>query len=261
MGFMNEKNKLSQIITNAKKEIPSVDEIIDLTLKELNLKNDIVFNKFGNILVLIDEKASEIYLCHERKALYKFAEEWIKIQKEDIKKELENILAKKNWEDFIKEASKMFTEFGILMQKFEKDLGNMRKARGGITFQKVVLKLLNFIGIRGEMPSGKMGENLGRVDIVIPSSEIALKSPDKAIFLTCKRTLRERWKQETPLVKYNKKIFLVTLDDNISEKKAYEIDKLGFIAFIRDDIKKDKFASLDCIKSLNDLPKEILSHV
>ncbi|MCX7845806.1 MAG: type II restriction endonuclease, partial [Dictyoglomaceae bacterium] len=245
----------------AKKEIPLVDKIIDQTLEDLKLKKDVIFNKFGDILILIDDKATEIYIYYEKKALYKLAEEWIKIQKEDIKRELENILSQKNWENFIKEASKVFTEFGILVQKFEKDLGNMRKARGGITFQKTVLKLLNFIGIKGEIPYGKEGESLGRVDIVIPSSEIALKFPDKAVFLTCKRTLRERWKQETPLLKYSKKIFLVTIDENISEKKAYEINKLGFIAFIKDDIKTDKFSSLEWIRSLNDLPKEILSHV
>lgn len=261
MSHKRDVNKLENIIENAKREIPSVDNIIDLTLEELNLEDKNIFDNFGDILILIDEKATTNYFFYEKQALYNLAKCWIDIQKEEIRMSLENILSQKTWEDFINEASKMFTEFGILVQKFEKDVGNMRKARGGMTFQKAVLRLLNLVNIKGEMPSGKKGENLGRVDIVIPSAEVALKFPEKAIFLTCKRTLRERWKQETPLVKYTNKVFLVTLDNSISIKKAYEIKKLGFTAFVRNDLKRDKFSSFEWIKSLNNLPQEILNNV
>jgi hypothetical protein len=254
---MEKESYLVEIIHIAKKEIPSVDDIIEITLNNLQLEKEFVYKQFGTALNLIDEKGTDVYLNYEKKALYKLAEQWVELQKEDIKKELKDILMKKDWEEFVKSVSKVFTEFGILVQKFEKDLGNMRKARGGITFQKAVLRLLNFIDIQGEMPYGNVGERLGRIDIVLPSSKIALENPSKAIFITCKRTLRERWKQETPLIKYNKKVFLITLDQNISEKKAKEIKSLGFIAFVQDNLKKEKFSSLDWIKSLNELPKEL----
>ncbi|MGQ9819791.1 MAG: hypothetical protein ACUVQ1_07705 [Candidatus Kapaibacteriales bacterium] len=46
-------------------------------------------------------------------------------------------------------------EFGILVQNLEKDLGNMRKARGGKTFEKALLSLLKFINIKAEIPIEK----------------------------------------------------------------------------------------------------------
>jgi len=36
----------------------------------------------------------------------------------------------------------------------------MRKARGGKTFEKVILRLLNFIDIKTEIPTGKAREEL-----------------------------------------------------------------------------------------------------
>lgn len=62
----------------------------------------------------------------------------------------------------------MFVEFAELVKDFEKDLGNMRKARGGKTFEKTLLKLLRFINIPCEIPSGKERETLRRIDLVIP---------------------------------------------------------------------------------------------
>ncbi len=70
----------------------------------------------------------------------------------------------------------------------------MRKTRGGKIFEKVILKILNLIDIKFEIPKGKKREELRRIDLVVPSIEVGIKTPDKAIFLTCKRTLRERWK-------------------------------------------------------------------
>lgn len=86
---------------------------------------------------------------------------------------------------------------------------------------------------------------------------MALKTPDKAIFLTCKRTLRERWKQEIPQARLNQRIYLITIDENISESKAKEINQKGLIAFIPDKIKMEKFKGMPWIRKLSDLPKEV----
>lgn len=97
-----------------------------------------------------------------------------------------------------------------------------------------------------------------RIDIVIPSIEIATKTPDRAIFLTCKRTLRERWKQEVPQARLNQRIYLITIDNDISESKAKEINEKGLIAFVRDDlVQNGPLKNLSWIRKLSDLPKEI----
>jgi hypothetical protein len=249
---------MENLLREVKNEIPSVDEIIEKTWKNLHLKKSNVKKNFGEILCDFDVEATKIFRDYESKVLIKLAKLWLNSQKIDIQKKLKEIVNEKGWNEFIEKASKVFVEFGILVQSLEKDLGNMRKARGGKTFEKVVLRLLNFIDINAEIPVGKAREDLKRIDIVIPSIEIAKKTPDRAIFLTCKRTLRERWKQEVPQARLNQRIYLITIDNDISESKAKEINEKGLIAFVRDDlVQNGPLKNLSWIRKLSDLPKEI----
>lgn len=249
---------MEKLINTAKAEIPSLERIIDETWKQLNFQRSFVKNHFGEALISFDAKATEIFRHYERKALIKLAKSWLSIQKEEVKKNFQEILNQEDWDHFIEKASQIFVKFGTLVQKFEKDLGNMRKARGGKTFEKTVLKLLEFIDIKGETPTGRASEQLRRIDIVIPSTEVALETPDKAIFLTCKRTLRERWKQEVPQARLNQRIYLLTIDDSLPENKANEINQKGLIAFVRDELTKiQSLQNMPWIRKLSELPREL----
>jgi hypothetical protein len=208
------------IIKEAKKQIPRVDKIIEETWEEL-------------------KKLAELLLESQGPNL-----------KENLKAVLES-------QDFINKLASMFVEFAYMVQRLEKDLGNMRKARRGKTFEKVICGLLNFIGISCEIPTGEYRERLRRIDIVIPNSVEALENPDKAVFITCKRTLRERWRQEVPTVGPNQRVYLLTLDEELSQEKANEIRSLGLIVYVRDDLKQSRFSSKSWVRKLSDLPKDI----
>ena len=84
-----------------------------------------------------------------------------------------------------------------------------------------------------------------------------MRTPDKAIFLTCKRTLRERWKQEVPSAGPNRRVYLITIDEELSGSKAREINEKGLIAFVRDELKESKFKNFHWIRKLSDLPREV----
>lgn len=145
-----------------------------------------------------------------------------------------------------------------MVQGLEKDLGNMRKARGGKTFEKILSRLLGLIEIEAVSPKGEAKKRLKRIDLVIPSIETALNTPDRAIFLTCKRTLRERWKQEVPQVGTNQRVYLLTIDDDLSESKAKEIEEKGLIAFVKDEIKeREGLRDKPWIRKFSDFPKEL----
>jgi len=250
---------MKDIVKIAKKEIPSVEKIIEDTWRQLKLNRAYVRNNFGEALFTFDKEATRIFKRYEKKSLKKLATLWLSGQKVEVKNKFREILAQEGWNKFIEKASQIFVEFGILVQELEKDLGNMRKARGGMTFQKAVLRLLQLIDVKCEIPKKSEGEELGRIDIVIPSTEVAKNTPDKAIFLTCKRTLRERWKQEVPQARLNQRIYLITIDDNLSENKAEEINQKGLIAFVRDELITEKglFKEMPWIRKLSDLPKEV----
>jgi hypothetical protein len=249
---------MEDLITSAKAVIPSVDTILEQAWGKLELNRRQVKTKFGKVLVTMDIEATQIFRNYEKQALLKLAKKWLEKQENNVRRKLEKIVSQKGWENFVQEASQLFVEFGSLVQLLEKDLGNMRKARGGKTFEKVIIRLLNFINIQGEKPTGKAKERLRRIDIVLPSIEIALSTPDRAIFLTCKRTLRERWKQEVPQARPNQRIYLLTIDEELSESKAEEINEKGLIAFVQDKLKqKAELKEMAWIRKLSDLPKEL----
>ncbi len=251
---------MKDLIKSAKSSIPTVDFILSETFKKLGIKRESVINKFGQVLVSIDEKATETFKFYEKNAFLKLAKNWIRVQKHDIRRKLERIVAQKGWDNFINEASKVFAEFASLAQALEKDLGNMRKARGGKTFEKAIIELLTFMDIAGEIPVGEAKDKLKRIDIVIPNTDVALKTPDRAFFLTCKRTLRERWKQEVPQARLNQRIYLLTIDKDLSKSKATEINEKGLIAFVRDELATNEdLKDMPWIRKLSDLPKELHS--
>lgn len=247
---------MEEIIEQAKRSIPSLDNILEEALKDLNEEE--LSSNFGEALLKVEKSATDIFKMYERNAMITLAKEWVKNQKEELKERLRGIVEEEGWDKFVQKASELFSEFALLVQALEKDLGNMRKARGGRTFEKLVLKLLQALGIEGETPQGEAREKLGRIDIVIPSVEVALETPDRAFFLACKRTLRERWKQEVPIAQPNQRVYLITIDEELPERKAIEIKEKGLIAFVWDDLKEQEhLIDRPWIRKLSDLPKEL----
>ena len=80
---------MEKLIETAKSEIPSVNRILNETWDDLGLNKSFVRNNFGKVLVMFDEKATEIFRNYERKALEKLAKSWISLQKKEIKERLE----------------------------------------------------------------------------------------------------------------------------------------------------------------------------
>jgi len=223
------------VVKRAKDHIPSVEEILDEALHTLSLDRDFIFRCFGEALQQIDEQATEIYLRYERQALEFAAQEWLEQRREQLQQDWERLsalLREHGWDAFKQEVMPVFMDFAQLVQRLEKDLGNMRKARGGLTFERAVEKLLSTIAIPCERPKGQEAQRkLERIDLVSPDVKTALSEPERAIFLTLKRTLRERWKQEVPAAQ-GRRCWLLTIDPNISETKADDIHRKGLEAFV-----------------------------
>jgi hypothetical protein len=152
---------MKSIIGQVKREIPSVDEIIDLTWKKLKFTKDFVRKNFGKAILKFGEEATKEFRKYEQKAIKKLAELYIGSNQSEIREKLKDLIEKKE-EEFISKLAEIFYEFSFWVQRLEKDLGNMRKARGGKTFEKVIAKLLNFIDVKCEMPRGKLKEKLKR---------------------------------------------------------------------------------------------------
>lgn len=243
-----------KIVNEAVGKIPSIEDILSEAMGKIpaeKMDGEYIKNNFSECVIELERVAYTIYLEYEKQAFPYMIELWINQNKElieNLKQELSDI-------DFVKEICRLFYP---LARTLEFKAGQMRKARGGRTFERIIETLLKRIGCECERPRKKARKILKRIDLVIPNQRIALTRPDQAFFLSCKRTLRERWKQTIPERKPSWRVFLLTLDEELPEDKAKEIDQLGIIAYVRDELKeKRNLANKEWIRKLSDLPKDL----
>jgi protein tyrosine/serine phosphatase len=72
---------MKSIIDQVKREIPSVDKIIDLTWEKLKFTKDFVRKNFGKAILKFDEEATTEFRNYEKRAIKKF----VKLCKENSK--------------------------------------------------------------------------------------------------------------------------------------------------------------------------------
>ncbi len=241
------------LIKETKKKIPSVDTILEEALKDIQKSEP-----FGKALKNLHDRADEIYHKYEAKALRYFAECWLESKKSEVMKvfrvDLHRLIHKENWETVKKRFAEFFVDFAKDVQKIEKDLGNMRKARAGVTFEKAVFILLKIFHIPCEIPKGEEKRKLKNIDIVVPDVKTFQEHPEQSVFLALKRTLRERWKEEVPAAKLaiekGGHCWLITIDENISDEKIDQILSEGIERIYA-------LTSGGKIYSLNNLPKDL----
>jgi len=257
------KEKLSiqdeRVIYQARQKIPPLQKILGEAIEDIKktspqiLIPEYIKTHFSECVTTLEPKAFEIYLDYEKGTFLSVIDTWILQNESAIKSLSEQGLPSS---EFAKEVIKLFYP---LVQRLEFRSGQTRKARGGRTFELVIGYLLGKIGIPYQKPKGKQQTKiLKRVDLVIPDQVTAIELPDKAYFLSCKRTLRERWKQTIPERKPSWRVFLLTQDEDLPEGKAKEIDQLGMIVYVRDELKnKDYLAKKPWVRRLSDLPKDL----
>lgn len=238
--------------------IPKVDDIFSGAVRKIEEKSPKLLeprqikSNFGKCLTTLERTAFSLYLQYQTRAFESLIKLWIS-ENEGVIKEI----ARKNPtpKKFAEEICKRVYPF---IQRMEFRAGQKRKSRGGGTFQMAMEYLLRKTGIPCEKPKGKYGKILKRIDLVIPDQKTAIEKPDQALFLSAKRTLRERWKQTIPERKPSWRVFLITVDQNLSVEKANEINSLGMIVYVRDELKsKPSLKGKPWIRNLSDLPKDI----
>ncbi len=251
--------KEEKIIYEVKRKMPTLQKILHEAYKAIQeefprkFQPDYIKNHFSECIVEFERKAFSIYLKYEEDLFLSIIEKWIS-ENESLLNKLNNEFS--NPKDFTKEVCKYFYP---VIQRMEFESSQTRKARGGKSFEQIIEHLLKAIGVSCEKPYGKARKILKRVDLVIPDQNIAMNRPDQAFFLSCKRTLRERWKQAIPERKPSWRVFLLTIDENLPEDKANEIDTLGMIVYIRDELKEQGYLKhKNWIRKLSDLPKDIM---
>jgi len=246
--------RIEAIIDQAKQVIPNPKTLFEMAVLKVpqeKLRPEYIRLNFSEMIVLLEREAYGTYLEYESKVISPTIDAWIS----DNEAILEKIYRESNVQEF---SRRICSDFWPVAKRLEFRLGQMRKSRAGHAFEMIMEKLLNDIGCRCQRPFKEGKKVLKRIDLVIPSQETALRRPDQAYFLSCKRTLRERWKQTIPERKPTWRVFIVTVDDELPEDKAREIDQLGIIAYVRDELKaQDHLRNKDWVRQLTDLPRDL----
>jgi hypothetical protein len=128
------------------------------------------------------------------------------------------------------------------VQEFERRLGQKRKSRAGGSLEDVTAFILSYFGIKSAP-----GPEHFQADIEVDNW---IKTHDGwLIGISCKRTLRERWKQVSSAEKETlnkfkiKNIFhVITYDEDLSDDKLTLLGGLRQIFYLPDNSRKLKYA-------------------
>lgn len=245
------ENEIKAIIDPALKTIPDPLRVLKETMESVpanKLAPEYVKNHFSDVMVMAANAAEAKFRTYQKKAASPVVQAFItKYEKE--------MQSGSNNKQFIQATLETFMPLAV---SFEKRTSQMRKSRAGTTFEYITVQLLQKSGIKCERTARSIRKKLNRMDVVVPDQDTAIKAPDKAIFISCKHTLRERWKQALPEKNRNWVMYLVTLDKNIPDKKAKEINEHNLVVYVRDELKAEShLAKKRWIRPLSELPKDL----
>lgn len=240
------ESEIVAVIEEAKKLIPTPTDVFNEALASVpdNKKQPTyVRNHFSDSLGLAADTAYDLFLAYQKKAINSVITSFM----EKYKNELSRASTREVLETFMP-----------LAMEFEFRVSQMRKSRAGLTFEMITQFFLEKAGVSSEIAARSVRAKLHRMDIVVPNQTVALKTPDRAAFLSLKHTLRERWKQQLPDKNRNWIMFMITLDDDIPDKKAVEMEQHNLIVYVKDEVKAKSYLSRKgWIRPLSDLPNEL----
>lgn len=131
--------------------------------------------------------------------------------------------------------------------KLESSLSQSRMARAGETVEMILQYLLRLLNIPCERnvryPKGRDGESL---DIVVPNIEQLQHDPTKAVIISIKRNVRERWREVVGeayilrgIHKIPDNIWFVTITCDISSYIVDSMSKLNIRVYVPDECFKE----------------------
>jgi len=231
-------------VKSIKERLPRIDEILNKAeeelLKEHNVENLSELVKelgISKLVVSLERKADIIYRLKEREAL----KEYLKdkgLRDEDAEKVTNLILQERD---------------------LTKEISNIRRARAGITAEKIVIKALRAFEIPCQR--GKIKIRGYRPDIVVPNNHVLKKDPKKGVAIAVKRTLRERWAEDIAVFTFpNGKFVLLTPDPDFNEEKAKDMISRGMReVYIPDELYEQSpfVKKYPEFKKLSQLPSDI----
>lgn len=244
-------------------KLPSSEAIVKETFHELGfspekLNPDAVRVNFNDFLKEAFVKTLEVLERYEdRTYASSLIDELVELRREDVKEAAKLLEQTDSVEEGFQKALKFLFErwYPYLRWGFL-SISQSRKTRGGKDFELQVAYLLELM----EIPYEKK-KRLHRVDFMIPSDEAFRQNPNRALILSAKRTLRERWREvvEELQTMRSPNVYLITADEDISQGHVDGIcTRYRIHLVVWDDVKLKKFSEKPLVISYTTLANEII---
>jgi len=145
---------------------------------------------------------------------------------------------------------------------FEFRSGQARKSRAGSVWEKIGTRFLKWNEIPCEKPTGANARSLRQIDRVVPSVQVALDTPDRAIRLSFKTEAREKWRV---LIDEGRRghVYLVTLGEDVTHDRLKEMAESRLVVYVPSAIKEgdEVFRKNSALRPLDDLPRDLRRYV
>jgi hypothetical protein len=129
-------------------------------------------------------------------------------------------------------------ELAKLIATLSTQIANTRRARSGKSSEYILSYALKYYsGIENEVIGNSKNKGSYYPDIAIPSKEKLINTPQKAIALAVKRTLRERWREDINIFKHypNAAFVCISESTDITESKIKDMENEGIkVLFLPD---------------------------
>ncbi|MFQ5874038.1 MAG: type II restriction endonuclease [Dehalococcoidia bacterium] len=132
-----------------------------------------------------------------------------------------------------------------------------RKQRGGKDFEYQIQTLLGLAQIPHEVQPKRE-----RSDFIFPSTELLHKDRPKAVLLSAKRTLRERWQQVVNELQQVQcpNTYLATAEDRIAQNALNGIKARNIYLVVWDELKNESYAGEPLVVGYSQFIRDLTQH-
>lgn len=228
--FEKEARVAKALFAKAKRKIPSASEIaekaIESALSGKLSDSDYLKSNFSELVSKVQVDAYNIYLTYEKQACGEVLGELIEdeLQKTDIEM-----------------ISTAVADRFFALDRFFLSLTQSRRTRAGKAFEAVVSALFDALGYPHTFQP-IIGES--QPDYVLPSIEHYKNYATDCLIFTCKRTLRERWRQIVTEGMAGQAFFLATIDEKISVNELSRMKSRNVIVVVPNFLANDKYRGI-----------------
>lgn len=224
--FQEDSVLASRAFKRVKALLPPASDIFRAALSEFLAGDDPCFVKenFSRLVAEVQVRAYDLYLEAEGKA---------------VSTALEAVIAPLLQGPSADDVFGFLRAHPFLLDRLYLSLTQSRRTRAGQTFELVVTTLFQALGYPY---TAQPVLGASRPDYVLPNlAHYEVYATDCMLF-TCKRTLRERWRQVITEGATGQAFFLATIDDRLTQPELSRMQQSHVIVVVPEALKAEKYS-------------------